>query len=148
MNKWVGADARCWGRLRIGHLRKCTDMIGDCPTPKEAQRLKSEVVVRRERIGRRRHTRCRMSEAGNRHHRDRWHPRPLFIYRIVKREKRCSILPATAGVAVDFEATAVGSEAGKVGMAVAAGLSCLPGVARQSTRRCCKLDHQESSNEQ
>ena len=36
MNKWVGADIRCWGRLAIGHLRKSPDMIGDCSTPKKA----------------------------------------------------------------------------------------------------------------
>src|SRR6516165_4864068 len=149
MNKWVGADARCWGRLRIGHLRKSTDMIGDCPTPKEAQRLKSEVVVRRERIGRRRHTGCRVREAGRRHKRDRWHPRPLVVSgRIVEREKRRSILPATGGVAVDLETTAVRRQAGIVGMAGATGLAGLPGEAWQSSGRRCKLDHQESSNEQ
>src|SRR6516162_2715700 len=36
MNKWVDADTRCWGLLAIGHLRKSSDMIGDCSTPKEA----------------------------------------------------------------------------------------------------------------
>src|SRR5215469_16921685 len=123
-------------------------MIGDCPTPKEAQGLKIEVVVRRERIGRGRVIRCRMSEAENRHHRDRWHPRPLFIYRNVEREKRCSILPATIRVAIDFKAPAIGSEAGEVGVAGAAGLAGLPGVARQSSRRCYKLDHQESRKKQ
>src|SRR5262252_270259 len=106
-------------------------MIGDCPTPKEAQGLKIEVVVRRERIGRGRVIRCRMSEAENRHHRDRWHPRPLFIYRIVKREKRCSILPATIRVAIDFKAPAIGGEAGKIGVTSAARLAGLPGIAWQ-----------------
>jgi hypothetical protein len=105
-------------------------MIGDCPTPKEAQGLKSEVVVRRERIGRGRVIRCRMSEAGNRHHRDRWHPRPLFVYRIVEREKRCAVLPAAIRVAVNLETAAVRRKSGKIGVAGAAGLAGLPGKAR------------------
>src|SRR5262249_9100399 len=116
-------------------------MIGDCPTPKEAQGLKIEVVVRRERIGRGRVIRCRMREAENGHQRDRWHPRPLFIYRIVEREKRCSILPATIRVAIDFKAPTIGSEAGEVGVAGAARLAGLPGVTRQGARRRRKLDY-------
>src|SRR5262245_54556376 len=88
-----------------------------------------------------------MSEAGNRHHRDRWHPRPLFIYRIVKREKRCSILPATIRVAVDLEAAAIRGQPRKVGVAGAAGLSSLPGVTRQGARRHRKLDYKNCSKD-
>jgi hypothetical protein len=72
----------------------------------------------------------------------------LFVYRIVEREKRCSILPATIRVAIDFEAPTIGRKAGKVGVAGAAGLSGLPGVARQSACRRRKLHDQECTKEQ
>ena len=112
----------------------------------ELERWNSDIVVWRERIGWLRH--CQIREAGRRHHRDRWHPRPLFVYRIVEREKRCSILPATVGVAVDLEATSVRRETGKVGMAGAAGLAGLPGKARQSSGRSRKLNHQRQNHEE
>ena len=90
-----------------------------------------------------------MRKADNGHHRDRRRPSLFAVLgRIIKREKRRSILSATSGVAVDFEATAVRRETGKVGVAGAAGLAGLPGKARQSACRFRKLDHKNGSREQ
>jgi hypothetical protein len=72
----------------------------------------------------------------------------LFVYRIVEREKRRSILSATSRVAVDLETTAVWCEAGEVGMARAARLAGLPGVARQGARRRRELDNKNGSKKQ
>src|SRR5262249_9800759 len=89
-----------------------------------------------------------MSEAESRHHRDRSHPRSFFVYRIVEREKRCSILPTAIRVSIDFKATAVGSKAGEVSVAGAAGLAGLPGVARQSARRRREFNDKKRNKEQ
>jgi hypothetical protein len=90
-----------------------------------------------------------MAKPNDRHHRDRRHPGLFAVLgRIVEREKRRSILPATSRVAVNFEAAAVWREAGKVGVAGTAGLAGLPGVTRQSARRRRKFDDEKCDQKQ
>jgi len=112
----------------IGHLCKSTDMVGDGAAPKEANRGYDGIVVGAVRRSRRCLRRLSAGEPNNGHHRDRWHPFLCGVVRVVS-ERIGAVLTAAIGVSFDLEATAIGRESGKIGMAGAAGL---PGLTRSS----------------
>ena len=64
-------------RRIIGDLRKRADVAGDRTAPEAAERRQHGIVVGMIGIRRRRNVRLRVSEARNRHHRDRRHPSSL-----------------------------------------------------------------------
>ena len=134
------------GRV-ISHLRESTDMIGDGAAVKEADRRHHHIVVGAVRCSRRRQRRLRVGEADDRHHRDRRHPRFFVGAGVVRREQRAAVLAAARRVAADLEKTAVRRQAGKIGVAGAARLAGLPGVARQGVRRRCVANCENTSKQ-